>query len=1011
MSAVVCVEASFFPFFLSMHDVMHAKYQIAGKCILDKSIQKANIVLYTCYLDMPCLHITNVWCFNCLCIHEYSHKINSKFYSKVPMVSEGCQTNGGLSNGSAGPNPYMHQPGLPQYSSQAQTNQIKPALPIKSTSTSVATSPPKVPARVNSQLSPPPKQIPPHIAKQLPGYKLQVYHLDEDQKQQATAMTTFKEAPAKPERAMATASSTTTETQTMVVKEKKHHHHHHHHHHHKPKPDGSVKVCSKHGKRRSQRESSSSVPVDTGDDTEASDRDMPELAPISTSASVTSSNYQVAMPTGRGMLAKQSSVGGELEEEDLGRKLSPLGSNSSLNDMVEDEAATPTADAQKFGSCNNGTLVAQAVKRLSLTDRQNSSGSAGSGSSHSTLQDPEEEERARNHMKPTKPQEHPPSSSGHSVEFKSPLHEVASIASSSSGSYSVATDSVGGLSQRNGRGRHHQHHPQQGQSVDENKGDQVDGLSHQQKRPMSQESEADTKTDMESQLSQRKTPEGQEKEEFAVTPQPMSLTRDVEKSKRKQELTLDLGKKKVQPAKVPSKDEESSLSSSKADGDAAMEASQSSSAGDPISDTNMFQRIPTGGGEVSKKRKAFEEQIRAQTELSPQQSSEERPPTAPKPKVNGSKPKTPMTRKILSEEIATTPGGSFLARSPAMHEGFRTEDWVVQKTPINTPGEEVAGRVCADGDKIIVGMINLSDEEEEEEMTSMHLDSEQVFKSGATTPPGGADDSMRSSLVQSSMELESNNAPIISTGSAANVNNGNNNNNNTPSLAAQDSQIKKEEEAEGEEEGHHHLQERQVCGEDEERRAKVVIRGEPSKSDEQKTRSTTKTRNNNHNGAPSTGGASGNGLPLVKPPAGFGDSPIKNKQEEVASAMAAEVDEVMVHSSGPTPVPVSSSMASYSHSSEAEVTACPGATSLPKEHTPQPHRGTLERPVRHKRKDSSTSSMTHPRSTSCGSVTPTRQGKSRSRSRSSSKERLLSKLADAANAPITPLDEDEVTGN
>ena len=47
-----------------------------------------------------------------------------------------------------------------------------------------------------------------------------------------------------------------------------------------------------------------------------------------------------------------------------------------------------------------------------------------------------------------------------------------------------------------------------------------------------------------------------------------------------------------------------------------------------------------------------------------------------------------------------------------------------------------------------MGMINLSDEEEEEEEageeehrseeeeTSLHLDSEQVFKSGATTPPG-----------------------------------------------------------------------------------------------------------------------------------------------------------------------------------------------------------------------------------------------------------------------------------
>jgi hypothetical protein len=88
-----------------------------------------------------------------------------------------------------------------------------------------------------------------------------------------------------------------------------------------------------------------------------------------------------------------------------------------------------------------------------------------------------------------------------------------------------------------------------------------------------------------------------------------------------------------------------------------------------------------------------------------------------------------------------------------MREGFRTEEWVVKRTPINTP---VA---ASDENKMVVGMINLSDEDEDDEddedgdQTSLHLDSEAVFKSGATTPPGGAneDDSMRSSLVPSSL--------------------------------------------------------------------------------------------------------------------------------------------------------------------------------------------------------------------------------------------------------------------
>ena len=83
-----------------------------------------------------------------------------------------------------------------------------------------------------------------------------------------------------------------------------------------------------------------------------------------------------------------------------------------------------------------------------------------------------------------------------------------------------------------------------------------------------------------------------------------------------------------------------------------------------------------------------------------------------------------VARQIMEEEAAvmTSPG---MARSPAMHQGFRQEEWIVERTPVNTP--EV--------DKVVVGMINLSDEE-----TSNHVDSDVVFKSStaATSPQEGS---------------------------------------------------------------------------------------------------------------------------------------------------------------------------------------------------------------------------------------------------------------------------------
>ena len=96
-----------------------------------------------------------------------------------------------------------------------------------------------------------------------------------------------------------------------------------------------------------------------------------------------------------------------------------------------------------------------------------------------------------------------------------------------------------------------------------------------------------------------------------------------------------------------------------------------------------------------------------------------------------------VARKIMSEDAASISPG--LARSPAMHQGFRQEEWVVERTPVNTPDTA--------NDKVVVAMINLSDEE-----TSNHVDSDVVFKSStaATTPQEG---SLLSSLGPSSVDL------------------------------------------------------------------------------------------------------------------------------------------------------------------------------------------------------------------------------------------------------------------
>merc|ERR550532_1816674 len=120
-------------------------------------------------------------------------------------------------------------------------------------------------------------------------------------------------------------------------------------------------------------------------------------------------------------------------------------------------------------------------------------------------------------------------------------------------------------------------------------------------------------------------------------------------------------------------------------------------------------------GDVKKKREAFEKQIQSlSVELSEQQSASAT--------ASAASAAHKVARQIMDEEAATTSPG--MARSPAMHQGFRQEEWVVERTPVNTPDDKV----------VLVGMINLSDEE-----TSNHVDSDVVFKSStaATSPQEG----------------------------------------------------------------------------------------------------------------------------------------------------------------------------------------------------------------------------------------------------------------------------------
>jgi len=417
---------------------------------------------------------------------------------------------------------------------------------------------------------------------------------------------------------------------------------------------------------------------------------MPELAPICLPSVTTSAVKKSTQP--------------EDIEQDLGTKLSPLGSTSSLQDLIESNSAGEMV-SESQNSFTWTTLERQKLAMAGetlLMPEETAAESQDSGKNNlSACEDNSEdaEEHVSSYL------EQPPLKV---LEKKFPDEDEEgndnSRKSSSSGSYSVTSALAG------------QHIPR----AEKGMTDII--VIEQLATPLVPETTPQTE-EFVSSVEQEIVPEPSPK--LAIEEVESERKKEISEEKpaepepepkptpamiRKQELTLDLQR---EAAALPFKSPQDITSSFSPD-DSASENSM------------MWQRLPMGTGDVQKKRQAFEQQIRCLSEDS-------------KPKILNGKVKTPSSggvRKIVSEERPTLGGAGGLARSPAMHSGFRTEDWVVERTPVNTPVN----------DRVLVGMINLSDEE-----TSFRGSSEDLCKSsGATTPQGSINSS---SFAPSTLDL------------------------------------------------------------------------------------------------------------------------------------------------------------------------------------------------------------------------------------------------------------------
>ena len=438
---------------------------------------------------------------------------------------------------------------------------------------------------------------------------------------------------------------------------------------------------------------------------EVSDRDMPELAPICPPPPQPS---EQPVPAQIRKKPSQDDL-----EADLGQKLSPLGSTSSIQDLIESNSAGEmvsesqnsftwtTLERQKMAKSSEFAMPEETADNLQVVHEN---GKSNLSAAEDNSEDAEEHVTSYLEQPPIK-----------ILEKKFTEEEddgnEHSRKSSSSGSYSVTSALAG------------QHVPKVEKGISD-----ILVLEQQQELkqfiipedfipPIEQEPVIEQIESMQEIIQQVTQDVAKEELKEVSAEQETSIQLQQESQPtpamiRKTELTLDLQKEAGSiPFKVP-QDITSSFSPDESSSENSM----------------MWQRLPLGTGDVQKKRQAFERQIKCLSEDT-------------KPRVLNGKVKTPSSggvRKIVSEERAGGPltGAGGLARSPAMHSGFRTEEWVVERTPVNTPVN----------DRVLVGMINLSDEE-----NSFRGSSEDLCKSsGATTPQGSINSS---SFAPSTLDL------------------------------------------------------------------------------------------------------------------------------------------------------------------------------------------------------------------------------------------------------------------
>ena len=1068
------------------------------------------------------------------------------------MVSEGVQTNGfsrrSSSDTQTSPPNRIVRPHQPQQQQQQQ-------LPLPPYQDPPPPPTPQSPPKKKPQLQPKPTSVaasacsphevktkpylPPHIAHagQMPGYQLQIYHLDGS-------------SPS-PKTSPPTPASSWYGTAPRSGKHQHHHSHHkhsHHNHHGKATrshssgnvldenfeaPNGSsnhersglrkpvtVKVsssskqaekCSKHlqkslseGKLTEDTVDDPSVPplqpkppkavkflhqeeyqpsnllpvISNPSEDEVSDKDLPELAPI------TNQEYQQAV------LQQSQSISSEKNDEDqesvdLGKTLSPLGSTSSLQDLIESSSARGSVDpmikstqssawierersSKKPDESSSGKksvvviepplkamaseattasevetdptiIVAVTKQKLAPSQRMDSVTSAKTNETSTTatsddyatapetqtksntteedeMDEMEEVEKVEHYLETPSPDEKPQrplaeeeeeeeeklsqqqysavceiqlksnTDSGLEISeskmppLKSPTH---SFASSSSGSYSVHnnTENGGNATRKisppnttksgnnmNGTSSKPEEKPAEKIRIEQTelpeKPTQIEMSNEEKEADMVEKDEAaaaakmqlNSTSDVEAPISKSSRNSSEEKPLESEEPE---CTEPDKLKERKQELKLELD---VNAPPQMLHNLQATTSSERSDGPLTSEAEESSE------NSMIWQRVPMGTGDVMRKRQAFEQQIKAQSMDNDTKYTSTDNNKAGAASASNITTVNKVARKIMSEDAASISPG--LARSPAMHQGFRQEEWIVERTPVNTPDTA--------NDKVVIAMINLSDEE-----TSNHVDSDVVFKSStaATTPQEG---SLMSSLGPSSVDLNQVDQPLTPSGPKESV--------SAPANLGdqQDQSLENEDE--------------QQPSEDQEDEKLLVVEESEVKKVEVE-------------------GA-------VLPPAGFGDSPVHQPKsqaqpefheaiidqalpQEEQLIMASEEAAAMVVVTTSPAVHVTESFQPTTTFTTSEATVEAVFTVKKESVTPS-----LETTPASASLIQSLEKQQQPRKLStASSVTATSRPSSKnasshhSRSRSSSKERLLSTLAGSETAPQTTNEVDEVEGN